>query len=109
MRGTLYTLSGVFRTLGIILSYTLGLFFRENNDCTRTENRHLILYLIFRWGTVAQINLPIPVIAFALSIFIPESPIFLVKIGKDGLAKKSLLKLRSSLRPRALGDRLGLS
>ena len=41
-------------------------------------------------------NLPIPIIALALIIFIPESPIFLVKTGKEKEAKKSLETLFSS-------------
>ena len=51
--------------------------------------------LVFRWKKVALLNIAIPAIAFSLSIFIPESPIFLVKIGRDKDAKKSLSRLIS--------------
>ena len=46
---------------------------------------------------MALLNLVIPAIAFALSIFIPESPVFLAKNGKDEAAKKSLKRLLSNV------------
>ena len=50
---------------------------------------------------MALLNSFIPAIACALSIFIPESPVFLAKNGKDEAAKKSLRRLMSNV------DRLG--
>ena len=50
---------------------------------------------------MALLNLVTPSIAFALSIFIPESPVFLAKNGKDEAAKKSLRRIMSNV------DRLG--
>ena len=56
-----------------------------------------LLCLISRWKSVALLNLIMPALAFALSIFIPESPVFLAKNGKDEAAKKSLRRVMSNV------------
>ena len=102
MRGSLYSASGVFRSMGNILSDTLGLLLRLGEGvCSTGLIMSYLLRLISRWKRVALLNLVIPAIACALSIFIPESPVFLAKNGKDEAAKKSLRRLISNV------DRLG--
>ena len=73
VRGSFSVFEGVSRSVGVILIYSLGSF--------------------LHWYQAAYIGMVFPFIAFLLLIMLPESPYFLVSVGKTEDASKSLRKL----------------
>ena len=73
VRGSFSVFEGVSRSVGVILIYSLGSF--------------------LHWYQAAYIGMVFPFIAFFLLIMLPESPYFLVSVGKTEDASKSLRKL----------------
>ena len=73
VRGSFAVFEGVSRSIGVILIYSLGSF--------------------LQWYQAAYIGMVFPFIAFLLLIILPESPYFLVSVGKTEDASKSLRKL----------------
>jgi len=62
MRGSLSILESVLRCGGSVLMYSLALF--------------------FRWWEIASLCSVVPIMAFVVSMFVPESPVFLVNKGR---------------------------
>ena len=73
VRGSFSVFEGVSRSVGVILIYSLG--------------------SLLQWYQAAYIGMVFPFIAFLLLIMLPESPYFLVSVGKTEDASKSLRKL----------------
>ena len=70
LRGSFFVLESVVRCLGSLLMYVLG--------------------LSFRWWEIASLASLVPVLAFISCIFVPESPVFLVKKGRIENAENSI-------------------
>jgi len=70
LRGSFSVLESVVRCLGSLLMYVLG--------------------LSFRWWEIASLASLVPVLAFISCIFVPESPVFLVKKGRIENAENSI-------------------
>jgi len=77
IRGTLGSYFQLMLTIGILMAYLLGYFL--NN----------MKYL-------SIISAIVPLIFFVVFFFMPETPIYYLKKGKEEDAKKSLIKLRGS-------------
>ena len=75
LRGPLEVFSGVNRSLGMILTYSLGAF--------------------FPWYSLPYIGILPPIAAFILLLNSPESPVYLVAKGEIPQAEKSLARLNS--------------
>ena len=73
MRGSFAVLEGVLRSIGLIAIYSLG--------------------ALFDWDHIAYFAPAVPLVAFFLLFFSPESPVHLVSIGDKIGAEKSLAKL----------------
>ena len=76
VRGSISVFEGVSRSFGVILIYSLGSF--------------------LKWYQTAYIGMIFPFMAFLLLLILPESPYFLVSVGKIEDATKSLKKLHES-------------
>lgn len=76
LRGMLCALASTGISLGVLVQYTLGAF--------------------TSWKTLSIISASVPVLAFVLMLFMPETPNFLVTKNKPDQAMKSLAKLRGS-------------
>lgn len=76
LRGMLTALGNVGISLGVMFQYTLGAF--------------------INWNWLAGISALVPILAFVLMFFMPESPNYLVTHSKRDAAMKSLAKLRGS-------------
>ena len=73
VRGSFSVFEGVSRSVGVILIYSLGSF--------------------LHWYQAAYIGMVFPLMALILLFLLPESPYFLVSVGKTEDASKSLRKL----------------
>jgi len=62
LRGSFSVLESVVRCTGTVLMYILGLY--------------------FRWWEIASLASLVPILAFFSCMFVPESPVFLVKKGR---------------------------
>ena len=75
LRGSLEVFSGVTRSFGMILTYTLGAF--------------------FPWYSLPYLGLLPPIAAFILLLNSPESPVYLVGKGEIARAEESLARLNN--------------
>ena len=75
LRGSLEVFSGVTRSFGMILTYTLGAF--------------------FPWYSLPYLGLLPPIAAFILLLNSPESPVYLVGKGEISRAEDSLARLNN--------------
>ena len=75
LRGPLEVFSGVNRSLGMILTYSLGAF--------------------FPWYSLPYLGLLPPIAAFILLLNSPESPVYLVRKGRISEAENSLARLNN--------------
>ena len=73
VRGSFSVFEGVSRSFGVILIYSLG--------------------SVLQWYQTAYIGMVFPLIAFILLFMTPESPFYLVHVGKTEEALISLRKL----------------
>lgn len=76
LRGMLCALASTGISLGVLFQYTLG--------------------AVTTWKILSAISACVPVLAFALMLFMPETPNYLVSKNKPDQALKSLAKLRGS-------------
>jgi len=72
LRGSFSVLESVIRCIGSVLMYSLG--------------------LAFRWWEIASLASLVPIIAFTTCMFVPESPVFLVKKGRQEEAELSVAR-----------------
>jgi len=72
LRGSLSVLESVIRCVGSVLVYSLG--------------------FSFRWWEIASLASLVPITAFLSCMFVPESPVFLVKKGKLEEAEQSVAR-----------------
>lgn len=77
IRGRLGSYFQLMLTIGILLTYVLGSVLKNMR-------------------TLSIISAVVPLIFFAIFIFLPETPIYYLKKGKDDAAKKSLIRLRGT-------------
>lgn len=75
VRGTLGVYQNLMVTAGVLLSYVTGALLTYHTAAVVGCVPPLVLIIVFSWA--------------------PESPIYLLTKGKDDLAKKALIKLRS--------------
>lgn len=76
LRGMLSALASVGISFGVLFQYTLGAF--------------------ASWQILAGVSSLIPLLAFTLMLFMPETPNFLISKSQPDKAVKSLAKLRGS-------------
>ena len=73
LRGSFAIFEGVTRSVGLILAYGLG--------------------ALMPWHLISAVGGSIPILAFLLLVYSPESPFFLVSHGREKDAEKSIKKL----------------
>jgi MFS family permease len=73
IRASFDAIGSSFRSLGSIVVFGMG--------------------LALRWTTIAKIGLGFPLLALALSFWVPESPTYLIYRKREDRAKKSMKKL----------------
>jgi len=77
MRGTFSMMESVLRCSGTLLVYSLG--------------------LVFRWWEIASLAPLVPLLALLTSMFVPESPVYLVGRGRLEEAEESLRRMYGPL------------